>query len=277
MTDDDYTQSYFTANLKLASSYYRSISEVCRRLGINRQQFMKYLSGSSFPSRHNLRRIADFFGFDEYEILMPPDQFRKILSLRPKHENEELTLPPLLPDLFLQAQRQRGTLTKIHGYYYEYCYSFSTAKHILRSLVFFYGWKDYTLYKRIERLRRPGAGGPPDVYKYSGIVTVVGGRIHMLDQETITGSELTQSILFLNYRNRVSLLTGLKMGVSGSDAHEPSAARVMLEYIGSSVDLRQAIAACQLYPEQSSEIPAQIRDGLSDNGRITGPLRAAML
>jgi hypothetical protein len=38
---DDFTTSNFTANLKLAASYYPSVSQMCRKLGINRQQFMK--------------------------------------------------------------------------------------------------------------------------------------------------------------------------------------------------------------------------------------------
>lgn len=46
---NDFTTENFTANLKIAASYYPSISEMCRKLGINRQQFMKYLSGRVVP------------------------------------------------------------------------------------------------------------------------------------------------------------------------------------------------------------------------------------
>jgi transcriptional regulator with XRE-family HTH domain len=67
----DFTTTNFTANLKRVASYYPSISEMCRKLEINRHQFMKYLSGASFPSRYTMRRICDFFGVDEYEILLP--------------------------------------------------------------------------------------------------------------------------------------------------------------------------------------------------------------
>ncbi len=56
-------------NLKLACSHYRSISEVCRQLSINRAQFNKYLSGQSQPTAYNLKRIGDFFGVEDYELL----------------------------------------------------------------------------------------------------------------------------------------------------------------------------------------------------------------
>ena len=248
MAESDFTLTNFTANLKLATSYYPSVSETCRRLGINRQQFMKYLAGTSFPSRHNLRRICDFFGFDEYEILMPQDQFRRIVRLRPNRSGEDVALPPRVPRLLADAQRHRSMLGKTHGYYYGYYYSFSSPGRILCSLTQIYGWNDYTFYKRLERLRHPGGTGPPDVYKYAGLVTVVGDRMHMIDQETITGSELTQTILFPSYRNRVTTLTGLTMGVSGADSRQPSAARVVMDYLGPNVNRRQAIAGCRLYP-----------------------------
>lgn len=269
----DFTTENFSANLKLAASYYPSISETCRKLGINRQQFMKYLAGSSFPSRYTMRRICDFFGFDEYEILLPHDQFRNIVRLHPVRGADDLTLPPGVSGLLSQAQRLRSVLSKTHGYYHMYYLSFSQPKHVLKSLVFIYGWNDYTLYKRLERLKRKSSAAPPDVYKYAGLVTVAGDRMHMFDNEMITGAELTQTVLFMNYRNRISMLTGLTTGVSGGDAHEPSSARVVMEYIGRSVNLRQAIADCRLYPLDAPEVPPRILSHLTAGGRIDEPLR----
>jgi transcriptional regulator with XRE-family HTH domain len=51
-------QANFVRNLKLMCSYAPSISEACRSMGINRQQFTKYLNGTSRPSARNLRRIC---------------------------------------------------------------------------------------------------------------------------------------------------------------------------------------------------------------------------
>lgn len=274
MTRGDFTTDNFTANLKLAVSYYPSVSEMCRKLGINRQQFMKYLAGTSFPSRHNLRRICDFFGIDEYEALMPHDQFRNIVRLRPNQGSDELDIPPILSSILSKSKRSHDKLTKTHGYYYKYYLSFSKPGHIIRSLTYVYPWKKHTLYKTLERLRRDGVSGTPDVYKYAGMVTIMGDRMHMLDKETITGAELTQTVLYMNYRNRVTFLTGLTVGVSGGDAHEPSASRVVMEFIGRSVNLRHAIAGCKLYDTTSPDISPQIRDHLSANGRIDSPLRA---
>lgn len=113
----DFTTENFSANLKLAASYYPSISEMCRKLGINRQQFMKYLSGTSFPSRYNMRRMCDFFGFDEYEILLPHDQFRNIVRLRPVQDGDSITMPPGLTEMLSQGLCQVAGVTLAAGPY----------------------------------------------------------------------------------------------------------------------------------------------------------------
>ncbi|WP_315983591.1 helix-turn-helix transcriptional regulator [Aliamphritea spongicola] len=50
----------FSTNLQFLCGFYSSISEVCRRLEINRQQFNRYLNGKAFPSFKNLKKICDF-------------------------------------------------------------------------------------------------------------------------------------------------------------------------------------------------------------------------
>src|SRR3546814_14905890 len=74
----------FAEHLRLLCSYYESVSAVCRRLGMNWQQFNKYLAGHSMPSRHNLRRICAFFGVEEAEIMLPNRRFAEIVELLPR-------------------------------------------------------------------------------------------------------------------------------------------------------------------------------------------------
>ena len=278
MTEDlDYASDNFVANLRFACSFSPSVSDICRKLGINRQQFTKYLSGAAFPSRHNLRRICDFLGVDEFEILMPHDQFRRILQLRPRRSSDAPPVPEAIDTLLVQAQRQKGNLGRYLGYYYTYYASLSRPGLILRSLLHIYAWQDFVAYRRIERLN-DGREGPPEVYKYRGLVIEVGDRIHMMDQETLTGSELTHTILFPVYRNRVSLLSGLTMGVSGADTRQPSAARIMLEYVGRNVGARESLRRCGLYTPGATEIPETVAAYLRSPGSdLDPPLRAEPL
>lgn len=263
--------SDFVANLRFAASHQVSISEVCRRLGINRSQFMKYLSGSSHPSRNNLRRICDHFGVDEFEMLMPHEQFRGILRLRPSKDNEMPNLPWPMRDLLQLAQRQRADLSRLVGWYYVHYHSSTRPGLVLRSLMTIHHWRDYTCYRRIERLSVQEELQRPDVYKYSGVIIMLGNRIHLMDQETVTASELSHTILYPNYRNRVQLLTGMTMGVSGADTHHTFASPVLIESLGRDISPRRALRRCGLFAPDSPELSTPTRRYLAQVHEPTRP------
>lgn len=64
-------RSMFGANLRQLARQQPSISELSRRLGINRTQFNRYLSGESFPRPDVLDRICRFFDVDARILLHP--------------------------------------------------------------------------------------------------------------------------------------------------------------------------------------------------------------
>ncbi|MEM7732680.1 MAG: helix-turn-helix transcriptional regulator [Pseudomonadota bacterium] len=61
----------FGTNLRRLTQQYKSVSQVCRELGINRTQFNRYLSGESFPRPDVLYRICAFFDVDARILLEP--------------------------------------------------------------------------------------------------------------------------------------------------------------------------------------------------------------
>ena len=64
-------RSMFGSNLRTMAREYPSVSELARRLGINRTQFNRYLAGESFPRPDVLARICAFFGVDARVLLEP--------------------------------------------------------------------------------------------------------------------------------------------------------------------------------------------------------------
>lgn len=61
----------FGRNLRELTKPYRSISGLCRELGINRTQFNRYLAGESFPRPEILAQICAFFEVDAQTLLGP--------------------------------------------------------------------------------------------------------------------------------------------------------------------------------------------------------------
>ncbi|MBW4962884.1 helix-turn-helix domain-containing protein [Sulfitobacter sp. CW3] len=72
-------RSVFGENLRLLSKDQPSITVLASKLGINRTQFNRYLSGQSFPRPDILARICAYFDLDARVMLEPLDQ----ISARP--------------------------------------------------------------------------------------------------------------------------------------------------------------------------------------------------
>ena len=67
----------FSQNLRSICAEYGSIAQVCREIGINRQQFNRYLNGGGLPSAHNMRRIARHFDLSEADLFSDHGDFTR--------------------------------------------------------------------------------------------------------------------------------------------------------------------------------------------------------
>lgn len=254
----------FAVNLKLLCSYYRSISDVSRKLNLNRSQFNKYLTGTTRPSMHTLRKIESFFGVEEHELFMPPRQFTQILDLKParaahRSDNAYETHVQNLQNL------SKNGIQKYQGVYFEYYMSMTYPGHILRTLVQLTCSDSGAYYKRIERISPSHRGEKRFRCIYLGSALYLADRIYMIDYESLTNGEISQSIFFPSYKSRSTFLTGIKLGVSCDNRHSPSATRTVLEYLGDDVKLRQAIRMCGLFDSTSDEIGDEIKKQITNS------------
>jgi len=253
----------FGRNLRLLCSYYKSVAEVCRRLQINRPQFNRYLGGRYKPSANTMRRFCEFFGVEEHEILLPHAQFQRLVQVRPRSPVAEPDDAPETVHLDHLAQRSGAQLQRYLGYYFEYYLSMACPGKLLRTLVCLEQRGDRVVYQRTERLQEhPGEKACHGIYL--GGAYFLTDRIFMVDYESLTGHEITQTILFPSFKNRVSRLTGLKLGVSGSGERMPCCARVLYEHLGPRVSLRKALALCGLYELDAVQIDDSIRKAVGN-------------
>ncbi|MDV7340246.1 helix-turn-helix transcriptional regulator [Terasakiella sp. A23] len=257
MSDD------FARNLKFACGYYKSIAEVCRKLNLNRAQFNRYLSGRHKPSANAMMRLCDFFGMEEFEFLLPHDQFQRLLQVKPRSQVVEKSSYPELEHLSKLHQAGGNSLEKYLGYYFEYYYSMSSPGKILRTLICIERQGDGVYYQRTERFQE----ATKNVVchgRYKGVALFLTDRIFMLDYEALTGYEITETILFPTFRNKLSRLTGLKLGVSGSGERMPCCTRVVYEYLGRSINKHRALSLCGLYDPDESEIEDSLKQALAN-------------
>ncbi|EQM67726.1 helix-turn-helix domain-containing protein [Pseudomonas solani] len=252
-------------NLKLLCSHYRSIAEVCRKLAINRAQFNKYLSGQSRPTAYNLKRIGDFFGVEDYELSLPAEQFARLIGARRPESGAVPASDPLL-DLLRPLREESGNLSRYCGYYFEYSNCMSVPGTILLSLVHLWEERGTFLFERQERQERSSS---TDVQaedwvrcRYLGAAFQLQDRVFLMDYESLTVNEMSQTILIPSFKSRITRLNGLKTGVSSGDRRNPACTRVVWEYLGPEINRVSAYRQVMLYRPDDPRIDADIRQRL---------------
>lgn len=251
-------------NLRLLCSHYRSIAEVCRKLAINRAQFNKYLAGQSRPTPYNLKRICDFFGVEEYELGLPAEQFARLVGARGGEAGLPAAGDPLL-ELLQPLRDHSSSLARYCGYYFEYANCMSVPGQILLSLVYLREERGTFLFERQERQERARSGQAEDWVRcrYLGAAFYLQDRLFLIDYESLTGNEMSQTILFPSFKSRITRLNGLKTGVSSGDRRTPACTRVVWDYLGAEINRVNAYRQVMLYRPDDPRIDADIRQRLA--------------
>lgn len=246
-------------NLRYLCATKSSISQVCRETGINRQQFNKYLAGKFAPSRVNLQRLAHYFYIDSQWLFLPHSEFMDALhnpaSLGKGFENKKVDQ---LGQLLFQKAPQ--DVRRYCGFYHGYYYSMSYPGYITKSLCHFYLEDGWLLSKTLEKIRKKDdLDHRGSEFKYSGLVSLIADRLHLVERETLLNKNVFFTILYPSYKSTVEYLYGVSEGVSASGAKFPACRNIIYEFLGTEIDKRAAIAQCGVYPEESECVSAQIK------------------
>ena len=248
--------SDFSRNLKLLCTRYDSVSQVCRELAINRQQFNKYLNGSTRPSPKNLRRICALFKLNEYDLFLPVEAFQ----LR-QGQNQQTSFERVFATQFEQAFEDPQQLLKRYtGYYHCYFYSLGHPGKIVCSLTNLYEQNDRIYSKSIEHLYDKSNQKNEDKFitKYAGMVATSCNRIFIMDREMLWGNAFTLTILYPTYLSHIKYLHGLSMGCP-TIGRIPSCTRIVYEFLGKDINKREAIAQCGLYDKDDAVIDEHVQ------------------
>jgi hypothetical protein len=204
----------YCANLQYCCDHYRSVSEVCRRLKVNRQQLNRYLAGSAAPSRHNHRRVSDFFGLEEHQLLMPHEAFAATFAQRAAARQP---LPALDRHAALLRDASRSGSRDLHeyrGFYFKYFYSYLGSGRIKRELAHWRYDGDTLVSSVKHRFTGEDEDGEvsPRFATYRGLVGAFGDRLTTIDVQRGGGHEMSMMILYPK-RRLLRRLHGMMIGV----------------------------------------------------------------
>ena len=242
-------------NLRLICSTERSVSDVCRRIGINRQQFNKYLNGSTHPSSHNLQRICDHFAIEIAELYLPHEQFADRFRFRPSaatRSRERRSQAPLLAAF----RSDPGALHRYLGYYQTHCHAFSWDGYVVRALSCLYEHEQTVCTRTIERSRDPEDG---TLYrsKYDGQVAFLSNRVYVVEHESRANDALTETILKSAGRGQINLLRGVTFGLSNT-GRQPCVSRCVWKYLGADIDRKAALRTAGIFPTGSDQLDGNV-------------------
>jgi hypothetical protein len=243
---------------------------------INRQQFNKYLSCQSQPSLSSLRKLNDFFGLEEDELLLPPTKFKQLISIRPKPSQGTADEPfeRYIASVNDCVEQASDFLKPYLGLYHDYYYSPSNPGYLMKGLVSLYQKDGKGFIRSIERLPYKDKNKTRHFHtKYHGIATVIQDRLIFTDIETKVQSNWGQRIYYPANRARIDLLSGLSMAIEGGLSHQPFCSRAVLERLDDDVNLKEVIGECSLYAVDSP----LIRDDIKEKLGLHLPLENTMM
>lgn len=262
----------YTKNLDLMCRREKSVSKICRSIGINRQQFSRYLSGENTPSQYNQEKISEYFGISSEQFFLPHQTFHDAYSKSSQKGQHTKKANGQFNDLIDNTlSGDSRTLRTYLGFYHAYYYSFAWKGFITRSLVSLYESKGRIYSRTTERMSDP-FDGQKYVVKYRGVVTMLADRIYIAETDRLQNEDVNLTILYRSYRSHVSLLSGLTTGCSSRSERDPCSSRVIYEFIGKTADYRVALNKCGLFKSDCTTIPARIKKSLSNESSTPGTL-----
>ena len=259
----------FASNLRLLCSYGRSTSELCRKGRFNRQQFNKYLNGHSMPSIQTLRRICDFFGVDETEILLDPREFGELVRVRPPRVGYTPDpLQAMAESLVSIGKANEAFLTRHEGYYFSYVSFDARATTIVRALVRLRREGNIWTTKTVDR-KLYETYGLPETVKYVGLATESQGNLVCMEREQQPGRSMWCSMLYGSTYDHPSYLTGVTLSTSPEGSKDIECLRLVWEFLGRQIDLRKALGSCGVLRRSTAGLPDIVINGI-DNTRRAG-------
>lgn len=256
-------QNPLPENLRLLCGYCPSVSHVCRSVDISRQQFTKYLSGKSTPSLSSFRKISDFFGVEETELLMPVDEFRALIAVRPPSVDQASPSQDFISSSVHSNSHSRREIMPYLGYYYSHFIMGNMPDRIMRALVHIYDYRGAILTQNFERYPE-SSDGAAEVGKYEGVALYNAERLFIYEKEKFSGKRIWQTVVYAADLKSNKYLSGLTMGIATDSIRDIACYRIIYSFLGREIELRSALSGCGTFPLDSHEIPKYIRDRVTN-------------
>jgi transcriptional regulator with XRE-family HTH domain len=245
-------------NLQHLCANHPSVAAVCREIGINHQQFSKYLSGRSQPSPNNLRRIARFFGVEETVLLGPHPELRR-QTTRTARSRTELRRDPLIDAFPGDFSRLRAFLG---SYRVFFCAPNDPSKVVVNAA--FLDERDGLVFSRVVETLVDSRSSARRWTRCDGKASFTAGQLFIVDKERGTDAPLSLYILNKQHRDRSGNLFGTMSYLASLAGRQPTSSAVVWAKVRATTPVRNLFQDCGIYELHSQIVPPKVKQFLTN-------------
>jgi len=240
-------------NLRYLCANHPSVAAVCREIGINHQQFSKYLSGRSLPSPNNLRRIARFFAVDEATLLGPQVELQQ-QTMQVGRSKSELRRDPLVDAFPGDLSRLRPLLG---AYRVFFCAPDDPSKVVVNAA--FLDEREGTVFSRVVETLVDSRSSARRWTRCDGKAAHRAGQLFIVDKERGPDAPLSVYILTKQHRDRSGNLFGTMSYLASLAGRQPTSSPVVWVKVRATTPVRDLFKDCGIYDIQSQIVPPKVR------------------
>ena len=241
----------FAANLRALCEKRGTITSVCKELGVNRQQFTKYLNGETFPRRDMLRKICRYFKIRDVELFLDPKS-RMIV-----HEEGAIDLTTTADfDEILQQLQTPQEMPLEDGLYVVYFRMASRQDWIVRSAMSLKTSNGITEFRRLTGWgEKRSSAWSLFMGNHRGIVLNRRGHFYFCGMDKYGAQTPNLTVLHWNF-TMSDVLTGraLVMATKGVEVCD-----VVVEKHPASFTLRRALSNSHAVGFNEKSLPRHVR------------------
>ena len=247
----------FGENLRWLCGLRKSVSFVARELGINRQQFGRYVNNKSYPNTHNLIAICDYFNVKAVDSELPHSEFsqkyRKAVLFKHTPRQRTLTFP--LDAYFRQSPR---ALERFRGDYLIHFNTKTWPNHYMIAFCRVFAREDATFLRYIIRGREPLLGNRI-LFKGGGQAAKFEHNVFIQSYSRPLAWPLVSEIISIRDWKHTEVLQSRMMSAH-IDTNEILYKARLWRRLGIGTDLREGLKASGLVRKTSPRVSTLIRD-----------------
>lgn len=250
--------SYLPQNLRYLCAEKGPVAQVCRDIGINQQQFSKYLHGRSKPAGQNLRKIARYFGVRDEDLFEQPE------VLAHAYRQKSVGSGSLHDPFFAAFPGSLKDLRRFLGVYQTYNLSPAAPDSVVVAATELEERDGQVFSRTVDSIFIRSDGKSQNSY-YEGKVAYHGERIFVMEFEAQNSGSFMMTTLYPPHRYRRNYLFGMASFLASQPQRVPYASRTVwerLDAVGLNDDI---IKNCGQFSMTSNRIGPAVRNFLQED------------